>query len=112
MVAYDVVAYDVVSPLKYVGRDEYRKSWEMGLSMMKGEIGTELKDLDIKVGGNIACCHALSHMSSETKEGPMDTWFRWSACFEKRPGKWLVTHQHFSFPVDMESNKARMDLKP
>lgn len=110
--ARDVVAFDLMPPLKLVGREAYQRSWEMGLSMMEGDIVMETKDLDIRVGGNVAYAHALSHMKAASKEGPMDNWLRWSACFEKRQGKWLVTHEHTSWPIDMESGKALMELKP
>ncbi len=42
----------------------------------------------------------------------IDYWHRWTACFRKVNGKWLVTHQHVSLPSDLESGKAVMDLKP
>jgi ketosteroid isomerase-like protein len=41
-----------------------------------------------------------------------DFWLRWTACYRKANGKWLITHEHVSVPVDMESGKALLDLKP
>lgn len=57
--------------------------------------------------------HSLNRLSRTMKNGQkIDYWHRWTACFRKVNGKWLVTHQHVSLPSDLESGKAVMDLKP
>lgn len=111
--APDVVAFDLMPPLRLIGREEYQRSWEGALSAMEGDILMEATDLDVSASGSVGYAHALSHMTVGTKDGgTMSNWIRWSACFEKRQGKWLVTHEHTSWPIDMESGKAVMDLKP
>ena len=32
--------------------------------------------------------------------------------YRKTGGKWLVTHEHVSMPIDMKTGKAPTDLKP
>jgi hypothetical protein len=39
-------------------------------------------------------------------------WVRWTACFRKLDGRWLVTHEQVSVPIDMESGGALLDLEP
>jgi ketosteroid isomerase-like protein len=42
----------------------------------------------------------------------MDLWMRSTMCFKNISGKWLITHEQYSVPVDFESGKALMNLKP
>jgi ketosteroid isomerase-like protein len=37
---------------------------------------------------------------------------RVTVCYRKTNGKWLVVHEHFSAPFEMESGKALLDLEP
>jgi ketosteroid isomerase-like protein len=106
--AADVVAFDIPPPIRYVGRDEYRKTWEMGFNMMKGELHYEMRELKVNVSGDLGCCWAVAHMTSDD----MDAWSRWTACFKRTKGRWLVVHEHNSFPIDMESSKALFDQQP
>ena len=41
-----------------------------------------------------------------------DRWLRWTACYRKTNGKWLIVHEHVSIPADMRSGEAVLDLKP
>jgi len=41
-----------------------------------------------------------------------DYWFRWTACFQKIDGKWLIMHDHTSLPTDFASGKAVQTLDP
>lgn len=42
----------------------------------------------------------------------IDRWLRWTACYRKTNGKWLIGHEHVSVPADMGSGKAILDLEP
>ncbi|MDP2345670.1 MAG: nuclear transport factor 2 family protein [Deltaproteobacteria bacterium] len=105
----NVVAFDILPPLKYVG-DAYRKVWQEGLEMMKGPIGYEFRDVNVAAAGDVAFCHGLSHMTM-VDEG-MDLWMRWTGCFRKIKGRWLIAHEHTSVPSDMQTGKSMVDLKP
>jgi ketosteroid isomerase-like protein len=37
---------------------------------------------------------------------------RWTACWRKIGGQWLLVHDHVSVPVDLQAGKAVLDLKP
>jgi ketosteroid isomerase-like protein len=49
--AQEVVSFDIVPPLRYMGADAYRKQWEEAFSSFQGPIGYEMHDLSIRVGG-------------------------------------------------------------
>lgn len=111
--APEVVAFDIVPPLQFVGRDEYRKSWKRYMPEMKTVDTHEVKELKIAAGNDIAFAHGLIHMAGTMKNGErMDSWMRLTNGFRKIDGQWLVTHEQISVPVDMESNKAQWNLKP
>ena len=39
-------------------------------------------------------------------------WVRWTACFRKIDGNWLIVHDHVSVPTDFATGKALLDLEP
>ena len=111
--APDSLLFDIMPPLQHKGADAYRKLWEGCFPYFQGQIGFEIRDLSITVGDDVAFCHSLSRMSGTTTKGEeIDNWMRATVCWRKINGKWMVTHEHVSVPIDMETNKALFDLKP
>jgi uncharacterized protein (TIGR02246 family) len=111
--AADVLSFDVVNPLQYIGAGAIRKRLEEWFSSFQGSIGLEIRDLSITAGEAVAFSHCLNHVSATTTGGgKLDMWWRETACYRKIDGKWLVTHQHSSVPFDVASGKASLDLKP
>jgi ketosteroid isomerase-like protein len=52
-------------------------------------------------------------MSGTLKTGRrIDVWVRWTACFRKVDGDWLIAHDHVSVPSDLDRGKALVDLHP
>jgi len=111
--AQEVVSFDLVPPLRYMGADEYRKRWEEVFLVYQGPIDYEIHDLNITVGDDVAFTHSLNRISGTMNNGQKtDLWVRCTACFRKINGKWLIMHQQVSVPVDLENGKAVLDLKP
>lgn len=111
--APDVLSFDVVNALQYIGAEAIRKRLEEWFSSFQGSIGFEIRDLSITWGDGVAFSHSLNHVSATTtNSAKLDMWWRETACYRKIDGKWLITHQHSSVPFDAESGKASLDLKP
>ena len=111
--APELVAFDIVPPLRYVGADAYRKPWEEVFSSFQGPIGYEIHDLDITVGHDVAFGHSLNRLSGTMNTGQKaDLWVRCTACLRKINGKWLIVHTQVLVPVDLETGKAVHSLKP
>lgn len=111
--APDVLSFDVVNGLQYVGSDAIRKRLEEWFSSFQGPIGFEIRDLSITSGDKVAFSHSLNHVSATTIGGvKLDMWWRETACYRRLDGKWVITHQHSSVPFDVKSGKASLDLKP
>ena len=113
--APDVLVYGLTPPLQYNGVDEYRQRWEAMFNAVEGPIGYEVRELKITTGDGVAFCHSVNRITAKMKggkEGDEGTWLRVTVCFKKSNGKWLVTHEHASVPIDVEKGKALLDLKP
>ena len=111
--AQEVVSFDIVPPLRYIGADAFRKVWEEVFLVYQGAIDYEFHDLNITVGDDVAFTHSLNRISGTMNNGQKtDLWLRWTACFRKINGKWLIVHHQNSVPVDLENGKAVLDLKP
>lgn len=109
----DILSFDVVNPLQYIGSNASRKRAEQWFASFQGPMGYEIRDLSITAGDDVAFSHGLSHVSATIKDGgQLDMWWRTTVCFRKLDGKWMVTHEHNSVPFDVESGKASLDLKP
>ena len=107
------VAYDIVPPLQCVGRDTYRKNYEEFFAQYDGPIDFEFRDLRIVAGNDVAFLHSVERISGILKNGQRsEVWIRASSGLRKINGKWLIVHDHISAPVDFETGKAALNLKP
>jgi ketosteroid isomerase-like protein len=113
MYAPELVSFDIVPPLQYVGADTYRKHWGEALSSFPGPLNYEIVDLSITVGGDVAFAHSFNRLSAIMADGQkIGNWLRWTACFQKINGKWLIVHMQASVPADLTTGRAVLDLKP
>lgn len=109
----DVIAYDVVPPLQYVGKVEYRTDYEQFLSQYADNVKVEVRDLHIGASGDLGYAAGLELLSGTLKNGQKsEVWVRFTSLFRKSGGRWLDFHDHVSVPADVESGKAMMELKP
>lgn len=108
-----LVAFDIVSPLQYVGSDAYKKDYQDFLAQYQGAIDVEIRDLRIATGDRVAYSHGVERMSGTLTNGQKtEMWVRFTQCYRKIDGHWLATHDHISVPVDLESGKAALNLQP
>jgi len=108
-----LVSYDIVPPLQYTGFEAYKKDYQEFLDRFQGAIDVEYRDLSIIAGGTIGYSRGLERMTGILKSGDkFDAWVRFTECYRKTNGHWLAIHDHISVPVDLNSGKAVLDLKP
>jgi uncharacterized protein (TIGR02246 family) len=111
--APEVVSFDIVPPLRYVGAEAFRKVWEEVFSSFAGPICYEMHDLSITVGDDVAFAYSLNRISGTMTTGQKtNLWLRWTACWHKIGGQWLIVHHQNSVPVDVEKGRALLDLAP
>jgi len=109
----DVVYFDCVPPLQYVGSDAVRRNFLRWFDGWKSSIGVEIRDLNILASGNTAIAHMLHGTSGVLKNGrEVRYWLRATVGSQRSKQDWLITHEHISMPVDFERGRALMDLVP
>jgi uncharacterized protein (TIGR02246 family) len=111
--APDVLIFDALNPLQYLGAEKVRERAQQWLSGYQGPVGYEVRDVGIETGETAAFCHYLYRVSGTMTNGrEVDMWVRATVCFRKIDGEWKITHEHTSVPFDAESGKASVALKP
>ncbi|HJU95667.1 MAG TPA: nuclear transport factor 2 family protein [Nitrososphaera sp.] len=110
--ARNIVSFDIVPPLRYVGADNKRRAWQEAFAAYN-TIAYEVRDLNVTTHGELAFVHSLNHVNGTLASGHItDLWLRWTACFRRIDGEWLVVHDHVSVPADLEHGQAVLDLIP
>lgn len=111
--APDVIAFDLLTPLRYVGADALKVRAADWLTSFEGPLQYDLQDLKVTAGGDAGFASSLNHVRGTTKDGQkIDMWWRATLGFQKVNGSWRIAHAHNSEPFDMETGKAAVDLKP
>ncbi len=111
--APDIVYFDLVPPLQYAGSAALRDRFADWFPRWRSRIGQQLQDVTITMGEDIAAAHMLIRTSGTLKDGQeVGYWVRTSNSFRRSGNRWLITHEHVSLPVDMQSTAAVMDLEP
>jgi len=111
--ADDVIAYDVVPPLQYVGKAAYRADYQQFFSQYDSNLNVEIRDLHVGATGDLGYATGLELISGTLKHGQKSAvWLRFTSLLRKSDGRWLDFHDHVSVPVEIESGKAMLELKP
>ena len=111
--APDLVTFDIVPPLQHVGAPAKWNNWADVFTTYQRPLEYEIRDLTITVGDDVAFGRSLNRISGTMKNGKKsDYWLRWTTCFRKIDGTWLMVHDHVSVPVDFASGRAMLDLRP
>ena len=111
--APDVVAFDAFPPREYKGAVAYRRDYEAFFAEFPGPVKSEISDLHIQVAGGVAFAYGVDRWTVSGKDGqPIVMVFRFTDVFQKTRGKWLITHEHLSFPVDASTGKADFSSSP
>ncbi|AYC34815.1 DUF4440 domain-containing protein [Pseudomonas cavernae] len=111
--AEDIIAFDAIAQLQFKGREAYRKHWQACMAMCPGKPTYEVREQHIDISGDLGLAHYLCYCGGTDANGqPQGCWMRVTQGFRKQAGRWLIVHEHFSMPFDMESGKAIFDAQP
>lgn len=109
----DVVYFDVVPPLQYLGADELRGRFQHWFSGYNGPIDLQIRDSKVSATGDLAIGHWFSRASGTLADGrTVGSWVRVTSCCRRTDSGWLITHEHVSLPVDLAAGRALTDLEP
>ena len=98
--ADDIVMFDVPPPqLGVRGLDAYRQTWPPFFEWQASGAVFEIVELDITAGTDVAYAYALLRCGSqqELAEHP-DNRLRLTVGLRREHGRWVVAHEHHSFP--------------
>jgi ketosteroid isomerase-like protein len=111
--SHDIVYFDVVPPLRYTGSASLRGRFSDWFERWKGPIVQELRDVNIRVSGDLATAHMLIRSGGTLTDGrEVGFWVRTTDCCQRSKNGWLITHEHVSLPVDLESQTVALGLEP
>jgi uncharacterized protein (TIGR02246 family) len=98
--ADDIVMFDVPPPYEGVrGLDAYRETWPPFFEWQARGATFEIVSLEITAGDDVAYAHALLRCGTprEFAERPENR-LRLTLGLRKEGGRWVVAHEHHSFP--------------
>jgi len=108
-----IVSFDLNAPLRYAGSDNKRRAWQAFFATYTGPVAYQVREVNIVTDGGLAFAHSLNHVRGTLANGHVaDLWVRWTACFRRIEGVWLVVHDHVSVPADLEPGTAVLNLAP
>jgi uncharacterized protein (TIGR02246 family) len=96
----DIVMFDVPPPKDGVrGIDAYRDTWPPFFEWQRRGATFEIVSLDVTAGADVAFAYALLRCgTAEEHERDPDNRLRLSLGLRNENGRWVVSHEHHSFP--------------
>ncbi|MFI0355625.1 nuclear transport factor 2 family protein [Actinomadura sp. 9N407] len=99
--AADIVMFDVPPPYEGVrGLDAYRKSWPPFFEWQAQGAVFEIESMEVVAGDDVAFAYAL--LRCENRQSLADdsgNRLRLTLGLRKEHGRWVVAHEHHSFPL-------------
>jgi uncharacterized protein (TIGR02246 family) len=99
--AADIVMFDVPPPDDGVrGIDAYRDCWPPFFEWQRQGAVFDLVEVDVVAGADVAYAHALLRCGTpeELAKDP-DRRLRLTLGLRREAGRWVVAHEHHSFPL-------------
>jgi uncharacterized protein (TIGR02246 family) len=96
----DIVMFDVPPPYEGVrGIDSYRETWPPFFEWQARGASFEIVSLDVTAGDEVAYAFALLRCGTqqELDDNPQNR-LRLTLGLRKETGRWVVAHEHHSFP--------------
>jgi uncharacterized protein (TIGR02246 family) len=98
--AEDIVMFDVPPPdLGVRGIDAYRETWPPFFEWLRSGASFDIVELDVTAGNDVAYAWALLRCGTEEElRRDPDNRLRLTIGLRRDHGRWVVTHEHHSFP--------------
>ena len=94
-IAPDIVSYEQIAPLQYVGIADVREVCRQGLASSPARIDFDTPELTVLVGGDLAVSWGLDRIVADGNQ----KWSRGTRVFRRQRGQWNMVHQHLSLPA-------------
>lgn len=107
------VYFDAFVPRQYIGYTAYRKDYAEFFKLFPGPSSSAIYDLHVAASGDLAYASSIDRwVVTGADKKPVEMIFRSTDVFRKVKGKWLVIHEHLSFPVDPVTSQVDFMSKP
>jgi ketosteroid isomerase-like protein len=101
------VQYDI-TPDVFQGYDAIKAHLVQAYAL-SNPLKVDFKALTIDGDGSIIYAYSIQHFTGTWTDGKaLETTVRQTDIWRKIDGRWLIVHQHASFPVDVTTGKAVM----
>jgi uncharacterized protein (TIGR02246 family) len=96
----DIVMFDVPPPNDGVrGINAYRETWPPFFTLQQQGASFEIVSIEVTAGDDVAFAHALLRCGTpEELQRDPDNRLRLTVGLRKERGRWVVAHEHHSFP--------------
>ncbi|WP_333607724.1 YybH family protein [Arsukibacterium sp.] len=109
----DVVAFDAILALQFVGKAAYIAHWHTCMGYAKGDTLFEVHQLQVTASEQLAFSHSINRCGCANEQGKMESsWMRSTQCWRHSSDGWKIVHEHFSAPFDVDSGQAMFNLQP
>jgi len=97
----NIVMFDVPPPYEGArGIDAYRDTWPPFFEWQARGASFEIESLDVEAGDEVAFAYGLLRCgTAEEFAANPENRLRLTLGLRKRDGRWVVTHEHHSFPL-------------
>lgn len=104
--------FSLAPPLEEIGND--KAGLQHWLDTWSGDLIFEIRNTDLRVGGDIAWLSALAKLGGQKiGQGKHAFWMRLTVAFAREEGRWTIVHVHESVPFAMDGQPlAIFDLEP
>ncbi len=98
--ADDIQMFDVPPPNEVRRIEAYRETWPPFFERQRRGASFEIVSLDVTAGADVAFATALLRCGTEEelRQDP-DNRLRLTVGLRKEGGRWIVSHEHHSFPA-------------
>ena len=109
----DIVLYDVVTPLRYVGYKAVRDHMEaVYYSKEPKDIKVDFLSLKVLADGNLGVAYSIQHFTWKESGQSRELTVRQTDVYRKLGGEWKVIQSHISVPVDSKTGSSPDELAP
>jgi len=100
--AEDIVMFDVPPPNEVRGKAAYRETWPPFFEFQERAV-FDIVSMEVTAGQDVAFAHALLRCGTEEgfRRDP-DNRLRLTVGLRRQDGRWIVAHEHHSFPLAID----------
>jgi ketosteroid isomerase-like protein len=107
----DIVLYDLMTPLRYVGYKDVRDHME-AVFYSKGpkDINVDFLSLKVLADGNLGVANSIQHFAWKEGGQPRVMTVRQTDVCHKSGGEWKLIQSHISVPIGPKTGQAQTNL--